>query len=341
MRIATMAFARMAAAFLALVAGHAAADAAQNEKRPATLASIRVEGLASATPGVDVGVEPATGRVTVKIPAAAFEQVLTAAVRPGRLRVSEDGVPQQASIDVEHAPVSLAVLIELGGRSGQLTELLQAEAPSLVRPLFDRLGPNDRLGLFTYDRALRTVVDFGAPRDAWAGALDRLAAPVFSEANFYDAAVGILERVQDQPGRRAVILVTTGIDTFSRSSLADLLARARAADTPMYVLSLGDLVQHRIFDQETGPLRRVNWSAVERACERIAEASGGRAYRRVRPSTVASVFDDVLERLRVTYVLSYVSQRIRPDDRRAHLVEVRLAPAESRSPARGASQASG
>jgi hypothetical protein len=50
-------------------------------------------------------------------------------------------VPQRVSVDVEHEPVSIAVLIETSRRSRQLADVLEAEGPSLVRPLFERLGP--------------------------------------------------------------------------------------------------------------------------------------------------------------------------------------------------------
>jgi Ca-activated chloride channel family protein len=327
MRTDTMASARVAAAaaLLALAARPVSADATSHLKEK-TLASIRVEGLASTTPGVDLDVEPRTGRVTLKIPAREFADMLAPGVRPGRLRVREDGVPQRASVDVQHAPVSVGVLIEMGGRSRQLADVLESEVPSLVRPLLDRLGPEDRLGLFSYDRELRTLLDFGAPPDTWAASLDRLEPPVFSEANFYDATLAVLERMQAQPGRRAVILLTTGIDTFSHASFADLQARARALGTPIYLLTLGDLVQHRVFTQDTGPLARVDWDAVERRCRDLAKASGGRAYPRVRTLSAPAIYDDVLERLRITYVLSYVSPRLAADARQPRVVEVRLAP---------------
>jgi VWFA-related protein len=333
MRIDTIASARIAvaAALLALAAGpHSAA--AGGDAKEKTVASVRVDGVASTTPGVDIDVEARTGRVTVRLPARTFEDMLAPGVRPGRLHVYEDGVPQRASVDVEHAPVSIAVLMEMGGRSRELADVLETEAPSLVRPLLERLGPEDRLGLFTYDRQLRTVLDFGAPRESWAASLDRLEAPVFSEANLYDAALAVLERMQAQPGRRALILLTTGIDTFSQTSAADLMVRARVMGTPIYPLTLGDLVQHRVFDQATGPLARVNWDAAERRCRDLAAASGGRVFTRVRSLSVPAVYDDVLERLRVTYVLSYASPRLAAHDRHPRLVEVRLAPSVAPSP---------
>jgi Ca-activated chloride channel homolog len=332
MRIDGITSARVAAAALVALASICpAAAGSRADRHEETLAQIRVEGLRSTTPGADIAVEAGTGRVTLRAPALEFRRLLAPGVRPARLRVHEDGVPQRVSVDVEHAPLSVAVLVEMGGRSRQLADVLESEAPSLVRPLFERLGSQDRLGLFAYDRQLRTVIDFGAPRDSWPAALDRLEAPVFSEANVYDATLAVLERLQAQPGRRALILLSTGIDTFSQTSFADLLERARTMQIPIYALTLGDLVQHRVFTTSTGPLARVNWQAVERRSRDIAEASGGRAYPGVRALSVPAIYDDVLERLRVTYVLSYVSPRLAAGARQSHQVELRLAPADGSS----------
>jgi hypothetical protein len=86
-------------------------------------------------------------------------------------------------------------------------------------------------------------------------------------------------------------------------------------------------VQHRVFTVATGPLARVDWNAVERQCRAFAESSGGRAYPAVRSLSVPAIYDDVLERLRVTYVLSYISPRLAGHGQQPQQVEVRLAPA--------------
>jgi hypothetical protein len=178
-------------------------------------------------PSVDVSVDAQMRRVTLRMGAAG--EVAGGGslptLRPEQLQVFEDGVRQQdVRVDIEDVPVSLSVLIEMGGRSRELTRVLQEEAPYLIRPLFERPGPADTLRLFTYDRAIHTVVESGALRTAWSAALDSLKAPMFSEANFYDATIDLLDRMTSAPGRRAIVILTTGIDTFSRTTFDNLVA---------------------------------------------------------------------------------------------------------------------
>jgi hypothetical protein len=123
------------------------------------------------------------------------------------------------------------------------------------------------------------------------------------------------------------VLVTTGIDTFSRATFDDLLARARDARTPIYCLSLADLARNRVVDASTGPLSRVDWDALEARCTRLADVSGGRAYRGVRAFNAPAIFDDMLERMRLRYVVSYESTDAKPSDQ-PRQIEVRILPGD-------------
>ena len=120
------------------------------------------------------------------------------------------------------------------------------------------------------------------------------------------------------------MIVTTGIDTFSRTTFEDLVARVRDAQIPIYCLSLAEVVQSRTLNPKTGPLSRVNWNRVDDQCARLSAVSNGRIYRDVGTLTTPAIFDDILERLRVQYVLSYVSPAPAQHGD-SHTVEIRIA----------------
>jgi hypothetical protein len=161
--------------------------------------------------------------------------------------------------------------------------------------------------VFTYDRELRPVIDFGAARETWRPTLDRVKAPDFSEANFYDATIALLNRMTAIAGRRAIIVLTTGNDTFSRASFDDVVARARRGHIPIYCLTLDDVVRSRPIDISHGPLARVDWPRSAARLAQLARVSGGRVYNDVRSMSASAIYDDILERLRIQYVLTYVS----------------------------------
>jgi VWFA-related protein len=271
----------------------------------------------------EVAFDSTRGQVTVRVAPRHLDGVKVPFPLRERLTVLENGVRQPGvSVDVEHSPITLGVLIENGGRSHQLSESISSDTSMLIRPLLDVLDSQDRLGLFAYDEEVRTVVDFDTPHDQWSLAPGRLRKPRFSEANFYDATLTVLNRLAGISGRRALLIFSTGIDTFSRTTFDDLLSRAEHAKVPVYVFNLGELARRRLPAAPLGLLSRVDWAACERQLERLAEVSGGRAYPKTGSPDVDGIYDEIIEELKVRYVLTYAPTLTSPTLRRTVQVAV-------------------
>ena len=265
----------------------------------------------------EVNFDPTTRTVTMKLSVQDLNGYFVPNLHRNNFAVFEDGVQQRnVTVEVEHAPITLAVLIEMGGRSQQLNKALATEGAYLVRPLLDVLGREDKLGLFTYDDSLHTIVDFDDTHDKWDGALDRFTSPHFSETNFYDAAVQVLDRLRTIPGRKALVLLTTGIDTFSHRTFDEVIRSAETANTPVYCLGLGDMARQSVIDITRGPLARVNWIEVTQQLQTLAP----------------TIYDDVMEHLRVRYVIAYVSSNSPTTG--ARMVQVRLVDPATSEPLR-------
>jgi VWFA-related protein len=272
----------------------------------------------------EIAYDAATGRVTLKLSMDAVADVSAQNVRRDNFAVYDNGVLQKdVTVGIEHEPVALGVLIEMGGRSQQVNRALSMEVPSMIAPLRNVLGPDDTLGVFTYDAGLHTIVDFGAPQDAWQNALRSLSAPRFSESNFYDAASAVLDRMQGLQGARALLAVTTGIDTFSDATLDEVAAKAARMRIPVYTIALGDVVRQSAIHMEEGPLARVDWEALDSALQTLAAESGGRAYEHGSMLSAPAIFDDLIEQLRVRYVISYAAAPF-AEGAASRQVEVRL-----------------
>jgi hypothetical protein len=57
----------------------------------------------------------------------------------------------------------------------------------------------------------------------------------------------------------------------------------------------------------SGPLARIDWKRAENELDVLAKVSGGRAYLRDLSPDLSAVYDDMMEHLRVRYVIRYVS----------------------------------
>jgi VWFA-related protein len=114
--------------------------------------------------------------------------------------------------------------------------------------------------------------------------------------------------MKDIHGRKAIILISSGVDTDSKATYQQVLQAVRDSATPIYVISLTSTLQLEaaVFGNEA-PFARIDWAGAEQRLETLAKASGGRAYVPQSSVTLPGIYDDIMENLRVRYVVSYVS----------------------------------
>jgi hypothetical protein len=55
------------------------------------------------------------------------------------------------------------------------------------------------------------------------------------------------------------------------------------------------------------PLSKIDWSRANDQLKKLSQVSGGRAYLRETDLEVPAIYDDLMEHLRVRYVITYVS----------------------------------
>jgi Ca-activated chloride channel family protein len=74
-------------------------------------------------------------------------------------------------------------------------------------------------------------------RDAATSAVDRLDA--WSTTALHDAIIAATDQIEAGTGRRALVLLSDGVDRYSSKTAEDVLARARRSDVMMYPIALG------------------------------------------------------------------------------------------------------
>ena len=261
--------------------------------------------------GSEIEFTPASRIVTMKLMVDDPNGYFRPNIRRENFAVYEDGVRQKnVTVEVDHAPVSVALLVEFGGRYHELTKILGEDVATAGRQLLDVLEHDDKIAVFKYDANMETLVDFNQSHDVLDSVFNRLTTPGFSEANFYDALLGTLDRMKNVPGRKAIIVISSGIDTFSKTTYHEVLQAARGSSTPIYSIGLGRLMQQEAFIYgDKAPFARIDWSGAERQLAELAKVSGGRAYILDSKVEIPAIYDDIMENLRLRYVISYVSSK--------------------------------
>jgi VWFA-related protein len=180
--------------------------------------------------------------------------------------------------------------------------------PLVGRELLEVVGRDDKVSILKYDAKLKTLADFEQGHEVLDDVFNHLSMQTFSEVNFFDALLETLSGMRDVTGRKAIILVSTGIDTFSKASYQQVLEVARSSGTPIYTIGLVHLMRREsAVYGTTAPFARIDWPAAEKQLENLAKVSGGRAYVLQSDPELPAIYDDIMENLRVRYVITYVS----------------------------------
>jgi VWFA-related protein len=259
--------------------------------------------------GSEIEFAPSSRDVTIKLQVQDPNGYFVPNLRRDNFAVYEDGVRQKdVTVEIERAPISAALLMEYGGRYRELEKALAMEVQNLGRPFLDVLGREDKVAIFTYDATLHTLADFNEDHKVLDAVFDHLSAPDSPDANFYDALLETLSRMRNVNGRKVIIVLSTGVDTFSKANFDQVLQAARQSGIPIYAISLDNFAKlEAAVYGPTVPRPSTDWSAAEKQLEQIAAASGARAYEPETDLEVAAIYDDIMENLRTRYVITYVS----------------------------------
>jgi VWFA-related protein len=289
----------------------------KQSSQPATAGQIRIPNRAP-TPlfegeqgkqRPEIHFDPATGVVTIKLMVQDPSGYFIPNIRRDNFVVYENGVRQNnATVEIEHAPVSLALLMEYGGRYQGLNKDLAEEVLRAGHQLLNVLGREDKIAIWRYADTVEQLADFSQSHDTLDHLFDALKPPGVSEVNLYDALIFVSERMRPVKGRKAIILISSGIDTFSKATLEDALKAVRDSNTPIYVISLGAVLRELAeLHGTTGPTPRIDWKRGESDLRKIARISGGRFYSPGTTIDLSATYDDIMENLRMRYVLTYKS----------------------------------
>jgi VWFA-related protein len=272
----------------------------------------------------EIDFDPSSGIVTLKFVVQDGQGYFIPGIHRDNFVVYEDGARQtNATVEIEHAAVSLGVLIEYGGHQRVFNKDLVMEVSRAGRQLVEVLSREDAIAVWSYGDTAKQLADFtqgGAHLD---NLFLELTPPDVSETNLYDALLFALNRMKAVNRRRAIVLISTGLDTFSKASYENVLSAAGAGNTPIYAISLEQIVRSAPrFQGGANPLARVDWADVDRKLREIAKVSGGRFYSPENTIDLSAVYDDVMENLKVRYVITYRSANA--DTNRQHTVRVDL-----------------
>ena len=128
--------------------------------------------------------------------------------------------------------------------------------------------------------------------------------PAFREANLFDSIVFTAERMQDIEGRKAIVVLTSGVDTFSKLTF-DKTRRALQEDgVPIYGISLMQALRIQA-EGSMGESQRMDFLQADNQVRTFSKETGGLAFFPRFFGEFPGIFHDIAQALRNQYVLTY------------------------------------
>ncbi len=223
----------------------------------------------------------------------------------GNFRVLEDNVPQQLKkVEMGEAPMTVAMVIEFSNRFQRLYSWAWFQTLQLSWGFASSLKPEDYIAIVAYDMRPEILCDFTTDKRKVQEGLDRLKIPAFSESNMFDALTDTADRMSEIEGRKAILLIASGIDTFSRLTYDQTRKKLQEAGVPVYSIGLMQL-QREMNDMYMSGPQRMDFLQADNELRTFAKETGGAAYFPKFEAEYGQVFQALHQSLRNQYVLTY------------------------------------
>ena len=225
-------------------------------------------------------------------------------LKQGNFRILEDGVEQKiTSISQSEAPITAVLLIEFASTNSQYLY----DALNAGYTFASQLKKDDWVAVVAYDMKPHILVDFTQDKRAIQGALNSLRIPGFSERNVFDALYDTLDRIDGTEGRKYVILLSTGRDTFSKLNYDQILKKVKATkDVTIYPVSIGRALRERADAfGAVGPEQRLDFLQADNQMNTFARMTGGQAFFPRFEGELPEIFHSIGNSIRNQYLLGY------------------------------------
>ena len=241
--------------------------------------------------------------------------------------VYEDGVKQSIQhFEPVDAPFSLVLLLDMSGSTVNFRQQLKLASQRFL----DALAPDDRVAVIQFNAKVKSLTGFSTDRLKTAYAIE--IAEGAGETHFYEALKYALKELEKEGKRRkAIVVLTDGLDTNMRNADRTTLSKAKTDDEALAlidphsspdlttVLSAADRQGVTIYplalpsgDPKRLPLPSPNitgiYAAARARMQSLADRTGGRLNEIDRLQYMAQLYREVAANLRSLYTVAYQPQ---------------------------------
>ena len=248
----------------------------------------------STSVNVDVAVLDNKGRFIPNIPA-------------GNFRILEDNVPQKVSnFNMGEAPMTVCMVIEFSNLFQQYWSSSWYETLQASYGFLQTLKPEDYVAVVAYDLRPEILSDFSTDKRKAYEAMQRLRIAAFSESNLYDALTDTVERMSEIEGRKAVVVIASGIDTFSRQTFDQARKKIQSAGVTIYAIGIMQALREMVDARGgMGAIQRLDFLQADNQMRTFSKESGGMSFFPRFFGEFPGIYGAIHQSLRNQYSLTY------------------------------------
>ncbi|REJ75426.1 MAG: VWA domain-containing protein [Acidobacteria bacterium] len=230
------------------------------------------------------------------------EERLVTNLKASDFLIYEDGVLQDVTFftdEKSNPPVYVGVLMDTSpSTSGKLNFSKEAAKNFIYTVVQLR---KDQAAFMTFDHRVNLIQDFTDKLDRLDRAVDTVK-DTGSQTAMYDAIWQFAdEKLRSVPGRRVIVIITDGDDTFSRAELEDAVDIAQRTETTIFGISTKAGFLGTVPGVEAGTVKDKGDKLLERLCEE----TGGRAFFTGDMLELERAFTRISKELKSQYIVTY------------------------------------
>jgi VWFA-related protein len=246
-------------------------------------------------------------------------------LRRENFRILDEGVEQPIThfAPIE-APAVALVLVE----TSPAVFMIHRQHLEAAQLLFDGLAMDDWVGVGTYDQTARQQLRLTQDKRA---AQRAILTPRYGlgmgQLNLSDGVTEALKWLREVPAKKALVLLSTGLDTSPPERRQALLEELRASDVAIFAVAMGgDLRDFQGQAKSEGGA--VSFAEATRLLETLANTTGGRAWFPRTSQELPAIYRQIAVTLRHRYSLGFAPPA---RDARLHRIEVRVVTDDGRT----------
>jgi VWFA-related protein len=233
-------------------------------------------------------------------------------LQPTNFRVYEDGVQQKVvGFQRTRAPITAVLLCEFASTNYYFVHDMREAAYAFAQ----QLQPDDYIAVVTYDLKTQILTDFTQDKRQVYESLNMLTIPGFSETDMFDAVYTTLDRLSRIEGRKYVVLIASGYDSFSKINLDKVLAKIKATPN-VTIFSIGTGQAARLMGNARsgmfGP-KGIDYLQADNQMSTFARMTGGMSFFPRFQGEMPDIFHSINDSIRNQYVLTYTPTNAKQD----------------------------